>query len=108
MVKGRSRSGEHTKNGTVPVGSIEFARSPYGIADLVMNASEWVNDWYAEDFYRSSPGRDPQGPARGGFKVLRGGEPGDRPLELRASYRGWDDMSYWGPSVGFRCAQDGS
>ena len=108
MVKGRSRSGEHTKNGTVPVGSIEFARSPYGVADLVMNASEWVNDWYAEDFYRSSPGRDPQGPARGGFKVLRGGEPGDRPLELRASYRGWDDMSYWGPSVGFRCAQDGS
>ena len=108
MVKARSRPSEPAKNGTVPVGSIEFARSPYGVADLVMNASEWVNDWYAEDFYRSSPGRDPQGPARGSFKVLRGGEPGDRPLELRASYRGWDDMSYWGPSVGFRCAQDGS
>ena len=108
MVKTRLRLGDSTKNGTVPVGSIEFARSPYGVADLVMNASEWVNDWYAEDFYRSSPGRDPQGPARGGFKVLRGGEPSDRPLELRASYRGWDDMSYWGPSVGFRCAQDGS
>ena len=108
MVKARSHSGEPTKNGTVPVGSIEFARSPYGVADLVMNASEWVNDWYAEDFYRSSPSRDPQGPARGSFKVLRGGEPSDRPLELRASYRGWDDMSYWGPSVGFRCAQDAS
>jgi formylglycine-generating enzyme required for sulfatase activity len=108
MVKARSRPGESTKNGTVPVGSIEFARSPYGVADLVMNASEWVNDWYAEDFYRSSPSRDPQGPPRGSFKVLRGGEPSDRPLELRASYRGWDDMSYWGPSVGFRCAQDGS
>lgn len=108
MVKARPRPGEPTKNGTVPVGSLEFARSPYGVADLVMNASEWVNDWYAEDFYRSSPSRDPQGPARGSFKVLRGGEPSDRPLELRASYRGWDDMSYWGPSVGFRCAQDGS
>ena len=108
LVKARSHPGEPAKNGTVPVGSIEFARSPYGVADLVMNASEWVNDWYAEDFYRSSPSRDPQGPARGGFKVLRGGEPGNRPLELRASYRGWDDMSYWGPSVGFRCAQDGS
>jgi formylglycine-generating enzyme required for sulfatase activity len=106
--KARSRPGQPTKNGTAPVGSIEFARSPYGVADLVMNASEWVNDWYAEDFYRSSPSRDPQGPARGGFKVLRGGEPSNRPLELRASYRGWDDMSYWGPWVGFRCAQDGS
>ena len=108
LVKARSRHGEPARNGTVPVGSIEFARSPYGVADLVMNVSEWVNDWYAEDFYRSSPSRDPQGPARGGFKVLRGGEPSDRPLELRASYRGWDDMSYWGPSVGFRCAQDAS
>jgi formylglycine-generating enzyme required for sulfatase activity len=108
MVKARSRLVERTKNGTAPVGSIDFARSPYGVADLVMNASEWVNDWYAEDFYRSSPGRDPQGPARGSFKVLRGGESSDRPLELRASYRGWDDMSYWGPSLGFRCAQDAS
>ncbi|HKC94894.1 MAG TPA: SUMF1/EgtB/PvdO family nonheme iron enzyme [Nitrospira sp.] len=107
MVKARSRPIEHIKNGTVPVGSIDFARSPYGVADLVMNVSEWVNDWYAEDFYRSSPNRDPQGPARGSFKVLRGGEPSERPLELRASYRGWDDMTYWGPSVGFRCAQDG-
>ena len=107
MVKVRSRPSEPAKNGTVPVGSTEFARSPYGVADLVMNASEWVNDWYAEDFYRSSPSRDPQGPARGSFKVLRGGEPSERPLELRASYRGWDDMSYWGPSVGFRCAKDG-
>ena len=107
-VKARSHPSDPTKNGTVAVGSIEFARSPYGVADLVMNVSEWVNDWYAEDFYRSSPSRDPQGPPRGAFKVLRGGEPTDRPLELRASYRGWDDMSYWGPSVGFRCAQDGS
>ena len=50
MVKTRLRHSESAKNGTVPVGSIEFARSPYGVADLVMNASEWVNDWYAEDF----------------------------------------------------------
>ncbi|BFU96105.1 MAG: hypothetical protein NTNFB02_28270 [Nitrospira sp.] len=106
--KARPRLAERTKNGTAPVGTMDFARSPYGVADLVMNVSEWVNDWYAEDFYRSSPSRDPQGPARGTFRVLRGGEPSDRPLELRASYRGWDDMTYWGPSLGFRCAQDGS
>jgi formylglycine-generating enzyme required for sulfatase activity len=100
--------GGAAKNGTVPVGSLDFARSPYGVADLVMNVSEWVNDWYAEDFYRMSPTRDPQGPARGSFRVLRGGAATDRPLELRASYRGWDEMTYWGPSLGFRCAQDGS
>jgi formylglycine-generating enzyme required for sulfatase activity len=107
VVKARPRLAERAKNGTASVGTIDFAQSPYGVADLVMNVSEWVNDWYAEDFYRVSPGRDPQGPARGSFRVLRGGEPSDRPLELRASYRGWDDMTYWGPSLGFRCALDG-
>lgn len=108
VVKARPRLAERAKNGTAPVGTMEFAQSPYGVADLVMNVSEWVNDWYAEDFYRLSSGRDPQGPARGSFRVLRGGEQSERPLELRASYRGWDDMTYWGPSLGFRCALDGS
>jgi formylglycine-generating enzyme required for sulfatase activity len=106
VVKGGPRLLDRTKNGTAPVGAADFAQSPYGIADLVMSVSEWVNDWYAEDFYRSSPGRDPQGPARGAFKVLRGGELSERPIELRASYRAWDDLTYWGPSLGFRCAQD--
>ncbi|HSN03764.1 MAG TPA: SUMF1/EgtB/PvdO family nonheme iron enzyme [Nitrospira sp.] len=94
------------KTGTDPVGTMDFAVSPYGVADLVGNVSEWVNDWYAEDYYRSAPARDPQGPVRGSFRVLRGGDSGDRSLELRASYRGWDDMTYWGPSLGFRCAED--
>lgn len=108
VARGRARAVDQkaVKNGTEPVGSLEFALSPYGVADLVLNVSEWVNDWYAEDFYRSSPARDPQGPVRGSFRVLRGGEVSDRPLELRASYRGWDDMTYWGPSLGFRCAED--
>ncbi|MEK7300905.1 MAG: formylglycine-generating enzyme family protein, partial [Nitrospirota bacterium] len=61
---------------------------------------------YAEDYYRSAPARDPQGPVRGSFRVLRGSEAGDHPLESRASYRSWDDMTYWGPSLGFRCAND--
>ena len=108
VFRARARTVEQkpVKNGTDPVGSTEFAVSPYGVADLILNVSEWVNDWYAEDFYRSSPAHDPQGPVRGSFRVLRGGESTDRPLELRASYRGWDDMTYWGPSLGFRCAED--
>lgn len=108
VFKARARTVEQkvVKNGTGPVGSMDFAVSPYGVADLVGNVSEWVNDWYAEDYYRSAPARDPQGPVRGSFRVLRGGESSDRPLELRASYRGWDDVTYWGPSLGFRCAED--
>lgn len=93
-------------NGTEPVGSQPWTKSPYGVHDLVGNVWEWVKDWYAEDFYASAPSLDPQGPLRGSFRVLRGGDWSQGPLELRASYRGWDEMTYWGPALGFRCAAD--
>ncbi len=93
-------------NGTEPVGSQPWTRSPYGVHDLVGNVWEWVKDWYAEDFYTSAPLLDPQGPLRGSFRVLRGGDWSQGSLELRASYRGWDEMTYWGPALGFRCAAD--
>ena len=81
--------------------------SPYGVSAMIGVVSEWVKDWYAEDFYRMSPSRDPQGPLRGTFRVLRGGSWMERPVELRAGYRAWDEMTYWGPTLGFRCANDG-
>ena len=93
-------------NGTAPVGSFPGTLSPYGVFDLIGNAWEWVKDWYAEDYYAIAPVRDPQGPLRGSFRVLRGGDWSQSPSELRVSYRGWDEMTYWGPSLGFRCAAD--
>ena len=93
-------------NGTEPVGAQSAPASPYGVYDMVGNVSEWVKDWYAEDFYPSSSSRDPQGPLRGSFRVLRGGGWKERPLELRVSYRGWDEMTYWGPTLGVRCSTD--
>ncbi len=55
---------------------------------------------------RNSPSRDPQGSLRGTFRVLRGGSWMERPLELWAGYRGWDETTYWGPTLGFRYAND--
>jgi sulfatase modifying factor 1 len=93
-------------NGTMAVGSRPETASPYGVLDLTGNAWEWVRDWYAEDYYVTAPYRDPQGPLRGTFRVLRGGDWSQRPLELRADYRAWDEMTYWGPTLGFRCGAD--
>ena len=70
------------------------------------NVWEWVKDWYGADYYAVAPSHDPQGPPRGSFRVLRGGDWGQGPLELQTSYRGWDEMTYWGPTLGFRCAAD--
>jgi formylglycine-generating enzyme required for sulfatase activity len=108
VIKNRVKNGELTagSNGTEPVGFQASTMSAYGVFDLIGSVSQWVKDWYAEDFYQASPARDPQGPLRGSFRVLRGGEWNEKPPDLRASYRGWDEMTYWGPTLGVRCADD--
>lgn len=93
-------------NGAEPVGRQASMASPYGVLDLIGSVSQWVKDWYAEDFYQASPARDPQGPLRGSFRVLRGGEWNEKSANFQASYRGWDDVTYWGPTLGVRCAVD--
>ena len=108
VVRSRVRNGEIKAgtNRTEPIGLQAGTASPYAVFDLIGSVSEWVKDWYAEDFYQASPARDPQGPLRGSFRVLRGGEWNEKSPNLQASYRGWDDVTYWGPTLGVRCAAD--
>jgi formylglycine-generating enzyme required for sulfatase activity len=112
---------------TVQVGGYPLGSSPYGIQDMAGSVWEWVNDWYASDYYCHgpeassvdatvtcaeddvpylSPWPDPTGPVSGTYRVMRGGSLDLSWFGIRSSYRGGkyyspDYASYF---VGFRCA----
>lgn len=76
-----------------------------GIHDMSGNAAEWCQDWYSEDYYKTSPLRNPSGP-KSAFsltrKVLRGGAWNDDKDKCRTISRKKNipDKSYDG--YGFR------
>ncbi len=79
-----------TANGqerTHPVG----AKLPnaLGFYDMIGNAWEWTNDWYAADYYKACEfgATDPRGPGSNNFRVLRGGSWDYDERSCRASFR---------------------
>jgi serine/threonine-protein kinase len=84
-----------------PVGSFDRDVSPFGVYDMAGNVSEWVQDYYSEN-YGARP--DLQ------FRVYRGGNFLDPPEKSTATFR-WADFPVAIPDdqilrVGFRCARN--
>ncbi|HEX5474204.1 MAG TPA: formylglycine-generating enzyme family protein [Vicinamibacterales bacterium] len=57
--------------GTTPCRT--FPPNDYGLYDVVGNVWEWVQDWYGAAYYDVAPSRNPQGPAKGSLRIVRGG-----------------------------------
>jgi formylglycine-generating enzyme required for sulfatase activity len=91
---------------TSRVGSYPSGASPYGVMDMAGNVWEWVNDWYDRSYYSVSPSSNPQGPATGTYRVLRGGSWSGNDNFVRSARRSDDLPDLWiiGYS-GFRCVR---
>ena len=87
------------------VGHLQAGKTPDNIFDLAGNVAEWVADWYDKSYYKVSPSKNPKGPEKGKFHVIRGGAWNSLPGYLRSSSRyGYDDAKdFYG--IGCRCAK---
>jgi sulfatase modifying factor 1 len=97
-VYGAGRKGANRQS-TTPVGS--FPPNAWGLYDMHGNVAQWCQDRFAK--YPQQAVVDPQGPDKGGSRVLRGGSWEDAPALCRSACRAWDSPDNRGlGTFGFR------
>jgi formylglycine-generating enzyme required for sulfatase activity len=94
---------------TAPVGSCPDGASPYGALDMAGNVREWVNDFYYNRYYHTSPYYNPPGPASTPAMehLVRGGAWADHRDFGTNTWVRMDEASIYDTwLIGFRCARD--
>ncbi|MFL2938720.1 MAG: SUMF1/EgtB/PvdO family nonheme iron enzyme [Opitutales bacterium] len=80
----------------------QYVANPWGFFDMHGNLHEWVHDWYGD--YVSGLRTNPEGPATGTSRVLRGGSWAQGLSDLRSSKRGTNPPWNLTRTHGFRLA----
>jgi formylglycine-generating enzyme required for sulfatase activity len=106
---GSAPKGEY-RGKTVPVGSLDVTNA-FGLYDMHGNVWEWCSDWYSSGYYEECRKQgmvtDPQGPATGSYRVLRGGGWYSLAVNCRSAYRCSDAPGIRSGNAGFRLVRVG-
>jgi formylglycine-generating enzyme required for sulfatase activity len=94
----------NSKGKTHPVGQKQ--PNAFGLYDMHGNVWQWCQDLWEEDYSKSSS-ENPQGPAQGEFRLLRGGSWFNYPMVCRSAYR-WFDPGNRISFIGFRVVSPAS
>jgi len=100
-------TGEDGFVGRAPVA--KYPPNGYGLYDTAGNVWEWCADWFADQYYASSPRVNPLGPATGAERVIRGGSwmcSENFCTNYRVGARGHAAPDSGLDNLGFRCVRD--
>lgn len=78
----------------------------YGLYDMSAGVHEWCADYYSASYYRTSPRRNPTGPAEGERRVARGGAWRHAIRLARCAARSSLAPDKYFNDFGFRCAMN--
>jgi formylglycine-generating enzyme required for sulfatase activity len=99
----RANFGDCQTFSTTPATAYPDGQTPYRMFDMAGNAYEWVSDWYADDYYPTSPFENPAGPVNGEFRSIRGGSYLSSAEEITTFARSQHDPDDTRQDIGFRC-----
>ncbi len=92
--------------GPAPADSMPEGEGPFSLLHMSGNVREWCLDRFEPRWYMRSSRIDPQGPAEGGHRTVRGGSYESDPATLALQWRDHVDPASRALDIGFRVVRN--